>query len=92
MIKHNLVNISNISATSLDISENIKSTFTLIVQNVNPVGYLYLGNSGITSTNYGFRVSPNQAFTIELPSSVNLYSLASDAGMHAAVMEIHRAI
>lgn len=92
MIKHNLVNISNVSATTLDISENIKSSFTLIVQNVNPTGYLYLGNSGITSTNYGFRVSPNQAFTIELPSSVNLYSLASDAGMQAAVMEIHRAI
>lgn len=92
MIKHNLVDISNVSATSLDISENIKSSFTLIVQNVNTTGYLYLGNAGLTSTNYGFRVSPNQAFTIELPASINLYSLASDANMQAAIMEIHRAI
>lgn len=92
MIKHNLVSISNTTATSLDISENIKSSFSLVVQNINPTGYLYIGNSELTTTNYGFRISPNQAFTIEMPSSQNLYCIASDIGLQAAVMEIHRAI
>ena len=92
MIKHNLATISNTSAVSLDISETVKSSFTLIIQNVNAAGYIYIGNAEVTSSNYGFRVSPNQAFTIELPSSINLYAIASDTGMQAAIMEIHRAI
>ena len=92
MIKHNLVNISNSTATSLDISENIKSSFTLVVQNINATGYIYIGTSEVTTLNYGFRISPNQAFTIEMPSSQNMYAISSDINMQAAIMEIHRAI
>ena len=92
MIKHNLLNISDATATSLDISETVRSSFTLIIQNINATGYIYIGNSGVTTSNYGFRISPNQAFTIELPSSINLYAIASDADLQAAIMEIHRAI
>ena len=92
MIRHNLLPISNTSATFLDISETVKSSFTLIVQNINAEGYIYLGNSAVTSSNFGFRLSPNQAFTIELPSSQNLYAIASDPGLSVSVMEISRAI
>lgn len=92
MIRHNLVNISSTEAVNLDISETVKSSFTLIIQNINTTGYIYIGNSGVTSSNYGFRISPNQAFTIELPSSINLYAIASDINLQAAVMEIPRAI
>jgi len=92
MIKHNLVSISNTTAASLDISEVVRSSFTLIIQNINTTGYIYIGNSGVTSSNYGFRISPNQAFTIEMPSSQNLYAIGSDPGLQAAIMEIHRAI
>jgi hypothetical protein len=46
----------------------------------------------IASTSYGFRVSPNQAFTIELPSSQHLYAIASAAGLTVSLMEISRAI
>ena len=92
MIKHNLLNISDTEPTSLDISETVKSSFTLIIQNINSSGYIYIGNIGVTSSNYGFRISPNQAFTIELPSSMKLYAVASDIDLQAAIMEIHRAI
>jgi hypothetical protein len=92
MIKHSLISISNTTPTLLDISENIKSSFTLIIQNINTAGYLYLGSDSVSSLNYGFRVDVNQAFTIEMPSSQKMYAIASAAGMQAAIMEIHRAI
>mgnify|MGYP006272333875 CR=1 FL=1 len=92
MIRHNILPISNTAATSLDIAEIVKSSFTLVVQNINSDGYIYLGNPGVTSSNFGFRLSPNQAFTIEMPSSQNLYAIASDSGLSVSVMEIYRAI
>ena len=92
MIKHNIITISDTESTSLDISETIRSTFTLVIQNINASGYIYIGNAGVISSNYGFRLSPNQAFTIELPSSQNLYAIASDPGLSVSVMEISRAI
>lgn len=92
MIKHSLVNVSNTAATLIDISEAVRSSFTLIIQNINATGYIYLGSDSVTALNYGFRISPNQAFTIELPSSQRVYAIASDLDMQVAVMEIDRAI
>ena len=92
MIRHSLISVSNSEATSIDIADSIKSSFTLVIQNINTTGYIYIGNGSVSATNYGFRISPNQAFTIELSSSEDMYALASEAGMSVAVMEISRAI
>lgn len=92
MIKHGLLSISNTEATALDIPNHIPTSFTLVIQNINTTGYIYLGGPSVTTSNYGFRISPNQAFTIELPLSGHMYAIASDAGMSVAAMEIYRAI
>lgn len=92
MIKHALVSVSDTNPTLVDISENIRSSFTLIVQNVSADGYVYLGSDSVSETNYGFRISPNQAFTIEMASSQRMYAIASTSGVQVCVMEISRAI
>ena len=92
MIRHSLISVSNSEATSIDISDSIISSFTLVIQNINATGYIYIGNGSVSATNYGFRISPNQAFTIELSSSEDMYALASESGMSVAIMEISRAI
>ena len=92
MIRHEIKAISNTIPVSIDIPNHIPVTYTLIIQNINADGYIYLGGSDVSSTNYGFRISPNQAFTIEMPASYFVYGIASAAGMTAAVMEIARAI
>lgn len=92
MIKNQLKAVSNSSATSLDIAESIRSSYTLVVQNINSSGYIYLGNSSITSSLYGFKLYPGQSFTIELPARSTMYAIASASNMSVAVMEIDRAI
>lgn len=92
MIKQSVLPISNTVATSVDVPNAIASSYTLILQNINVSGYIYIGNSSVTTSSYGFRIMPNQAFTIELPSSGHLYAIASDPGMSVAAMEIYRAI
>lgn len=92
MIRHEIRTISNITPTSVDIANIIPTAYTLIIQNINSDGYIYLGSNSVSSTNYGFRISPNQAFTIELPSSQHLYAIASAPGLTVSLMEISRAI
>jgi hypothetical protein len=92
MIRHELKSISNTTATSLDVANNIRSSYTIIVQNINDTGYIYIGNDQVTSSSYGFKIYPTQAITIELPSRTTMYALASASGMSVSVMEIDRAI
>lgn len=92
MIRHQLKEISNSSATSLDITEAIKSAYTLIVQNVNASGYIYIGNSVVTTLNYGYKLYPGQGITIELPARLTMSAIASVSGMNVSIMEIDRAI
>lgn len=92
MIKNELRLVSTTSATSLDITENIKTSCTVIVQNINSSGFIYLGNYSITTSKYGFKLYPGQGITIELNSWSTLYAIASAPNMSVAVMEIDRAI
>lgn len=92
MIKNELKLVSATSPTSLDISENIKTSCTVIIQNINSSGFLYIGNSSISTSNYGFKLYPGQGITTELNSWSTLYAIASAPNMSVAVMEIDRAI
>lgn len=60
----------------------------ITIQNVNDSGYVYVGGEGVTTTNYGYRLLPNHAISFELPSTDQLYLIASAADMQAAVIKI----
>lgn len=92
MIRHEMRTISGTIPTSVDIANHIPTAYTLIIQNTNSDGYIYLGSSTVSTINFGFKLSPNQAFTIELPSSQHLYAIASIDGLNVSLMEISRAI
>lgn len=92
MIKNSVISVSSTTATSLDMAENVRSAYTLTVQNINSSGYIYIGNESITSSVYGYKLFPGQGITIELPSRITMYAIASHTGMSVAVMEIDRAI
>lgn len=84
MTTHILYTLSNTTATNLSLGKD--SGFDITVQNVNDTGYIYLGGEGVSSSNYGFRLSPNQAFSIELPGTDDLYAIGSTTNLSAAVL------
>lgn len=92
MIRHEIKSLSNTVASNLDIQQAIKSAYTLIIQNVNSSGYIYVGNNNVTNINYGFKLYPTQIATIELPSRNSLYAVSSQSEMNISIMEIDRAI
>ena len=87
MTAHALVNLSTSTPTLLS-PYGTHSGLDFTVQNVNSSGYIYIGGSTVSSTNYGFRLEPNQAFSLELSGRDSLYAIASTASMKAAVISV----
>lgn len=58
------------------------------IQNPQSSGYIYIGGEGVSSSNYGYRISPNHAISFELPGVDKIYAVSSDSGMYAAVISI----
>lgn len=57
----------------------------ITVQNINGEGYVYIGGSNLTSGNYGFRIDPSHAVSVELNGRDALYALGSTAGLSVSV-------
>jgi len=86
MAQHSLVSLSNSSASILT-PNGIHSGLDVTIQNVNASGYIYIGsNNSISSTDYGYRISPNHAISFELPGTDALYAIGSTTDLKAAVM------
>lgn len=83
---HNLYTLSNTGATRLT-PLGMHSGMDITLQNVNPEGYIYIGGEGVTSSNYGYRLSPNNAVAWELPEKDVLYAIADTDGLNLAVLK-----
>ena len=92
MIRTRNVSLSTAVPTELTISDTVQSANTVVVQNNNDSGYIYLGTDSVSSSNYGYKLFPGQGFTIELSAFSHLYAVCSTNTMTAAVMVIERAI
>jgi hypothetical protein len=59
----------------------------ITLQNVNTEAYVFIGGEGVTTTNYGYRISPNNGWAIELPSKDPLYAISDINGSKVAVLQ-----
>lgn len=85
MTQHAVVSLS--STTAIKVTPNgMHSGLDISVQNVNSSGYVYVGGEGVTTTNYGFRISPNSAISFELDGHDSIYLVSSSNGLSAAVI------
>jgi hypothetical protein len=87
-MEHELITLSNTVAIKLTPVGNVHSGLDVTVQNVNDEGYIYLGGSNTISTNdYGYRLSPNNAFSIELSGYDHMYAIADTNDLLLAVLK-----
>lgn len=88
MASHANFTLSNSTATRLT-PNGVHGGMDITVQNTNDDGYVYIGVSEqLSSTNYGFRLIPNQAISFELPGPDALYAIGEVDAMTIAVLEI----
>ena len=90
--RHKVVTLSTTTPVALTYEDNIQSSYTLVVQNNNDSGYIYLGANNVSTSSYGYKLYPGQGFTVEMSSLNRLYAVCSTNTMSAAVLVIERAI
>lgn len=90
--RHKIVTLSTSSPVALTYEDTIQSSYTLIVQNNNDSGYVYIGASDVSSSSYGYKIYPGQGFTVELSAFNRIYAVCSNNTMTASVLVIERAV
>ena len=86
MTQHSLTTLSSSSATRLT-PIGLHSGMDITIQNVHESAYVYIGGEGVTSLNYGYRLAPGSAWSIELPSRDSIYAISSVNGSNVAVLQ-----
>ena len=87
MTQHSLTTLSSSSATRLT-PNGVHSGMDITLQNVNETAYVFVGGEGVTTTNYGYRISPNNGLAFELPERDSIYAISDVNGATVAVMRV----
>lgn len=87
MTQHSLTTLSNTSATRLT-PNGIHSGMDITLQNINETAYVFVGGEGVTTTNYGYRISPNNGIAFELAEIDALYAISDVNGSKVAVIKV----
>ena len=87
MTQHSSITLSNTSATRLT-PNGLHSGMDITLQNINDTAYVYVGAEGVTTTNYGYRISPNNAIAFELAGRDALYAISDVNGSKVAVIKV----
>jgi hypothetical protein len=85
--QQNLYTLSDTTATLIS-PYGTHSGVDITIQNVNASGYVYVGNENVSTTNYGYRIAPENAISFELPGKDSLYLVSSVDNLNAAVIII----
>jgi hypothetical protein len=86
MTTHSLTTLSSSSATRLT-PFGIHSGMDITIQNTDASAIVYIGGEGVTSSNYGYRISPNHAWSIELSGRDAIYAISNTNGSNIAVLK-----
>lgn len=85
MTTHSVITLSDTTATRISPS-GTHSGLDITIQNINESGYVYVGGEGVTTSNYGYRISANSAISFELPGRDALYLVGSTNSIQAAII------
>jgi len=86
MTQHSLTTLSNTSATRLT-PNGTHSGLDITIQNVDATAIVYIGGIGVTSSNYGYRIYPSSAWSVELSGFDALYAISNTNGSQVAVLQ-----
>jgi len=87
MTTHSLTTLSNTSATRLT-PNGLHSGMDITIQNVDSSAYVFLGGEGVTVSDYGYRLAPGSAWSVELPGLDAIYAITDTNGSKVALFKM----
>ena len=86
MTLHSHTTLSSASATRLT-PNGIHSGMDITIQNIHESAYVYIGGEGVTASDYGYRLAPGSAFSVELPGRDSLYAITNVNASKVAILQ-----
>jgi len=87
MTTHSLTTLTNTSATRLT-PNGLHSGMDITIQNVDSSAYVFLGGEGVTASDYGYRLAPGSAWSVELPGLDAIYAITDTNGSRVALFKM----
>lgn len=85
-VTHNLIELNNETATPVSVTGNHAGR-DITIQNVSSSATVYLGAEGVTTSNYGYKLAPNTAWSVELMRGDAIYAISSSTS-NVAVFQL----
>lgn len=86
MTQHALTQLSSSDATRLT-PNGVHSGMDITIQNLDTNAYVFLGGEGVNSEDFGYRLAPGTAWSVELPGADALYAITDSNGSYVAVLK-----
>jgi hypothetical protein len=86
MTLHAHTTLSNTTATRLT-PNGLHSGMDITIQNIHESAYVYIGGEGVTASDYGYRIAPGSAFSVELPGTNALYAISNVPSSKVAILQ-----
>lgn len=86
MTLHAHTTLSSTTATRLS-PNGLHSGMDITIQNIHESAYVYVGGEGVTASDYGYRIAPGAAFSIELPGQDALYAISTVNSSKVAILQ-----
>ena len=87
MTIHAKVILSNASATRIT-PNGTTSGIDFTIQNIDSAAYVYIGSQGVTASDYGYRIAPNNAISFELTGRDAIYAISNVNGSAIATVQV----
>lgn len=75
----------NSTPVEASVDGEIDARNSICIQNTSLSKFVYVGGSSVSATNYGYRLSPNQAITMDLDPYDKIYVMG-DTDATAAIL------
>lgn len=86
MTTHALIQLNTSTANRLT-PRGMHSGMDITVQNLSDTAYVYIGGDGVNSEDFGYRLSPGSAWSVELPGLDALYAITDTNDSYIAVLQ-----
>jgi hypothetical protein len=85
---HEILTLSDSEATELTPEGKIHSGLDLTIQNLSETANIYIGTESVTTTDYGYKLTPGAGFSIELNPRDELYAVSDVDETQAALLRV----
>lgn len=75
-VTHGIIGLNSETPVAVSVTGNHAGR-DITIQNISGSAIVYIGGEGVSTTNYGYRIAPNTAWSVELKREDVIYAVSS---------------